>query len=581
MRTYSIVVLLLCLHQLQAQSSREIDAAVRRARRSLQLVDRQLSMNKLNWVPNSGKIGAGFDTVVGSPICYTGECQMEGFRRSVFKLIMTQQAHGSCTDQLIPQNVELDCLPSMQMTASTESISTLHQLQQNTKKGLEISASVEAYGNALSYRYSNEIRSMIDTIVEKNSTVYFTRATVTWARLSAFVPALELSDAFKFAIENMPCCNDSIELEQYIREFIIGYFGLTYIKDLLLGGIAQQQILISEENRKKLQSTGFSTKHEASVKLAAFVFSASMSLGVNEEVNKAEVENFKKFSQQSSITTLGGAAHIQSIEEWTKTVPSNPTIVKFSIANTLDLLTTKRFPGDPDILKKQRLIKVVHERYMASPVFCYNNCSQQGLCIASGYFGFGRCRCNAGRTGTDCSAVVQLPTGVLTGPNSQNRCPVGFTKDTRLLGVYNYPKPYDGDLKDLPGCSLVGENVMIGPKGTLCGFVYFDLHILCNGRDPASEPCPSGFSKLIWSQYGTFPTTVWACEKDIIDTDDPPGTLCGFHSSITQMSGLSGSHILCAGYDPGKKKCPLGYEHFQVHGSPWLASPVVSFCARS
>ena len=581
MHILRIAVFLLAVYQLGAQSSNEIRDAKSRVRRYFQLLGRQEMGSNMNWVPNSGKIGSGFDTLAGSPICYTGQCQMEGFRRPLFKLNMTKQAAGSCTGQMIPQHVDLDCLSSMQMTASTESISTLNQLQESTKKGLEVSASVGVFGNSLSYAYSSEIRSMVDTIVEKNSTVYFTRATITWARLSAFVPSLELSDAFVHVIENMPCCNDSIELEEYIREFIIDYFGLTYVKDLLLGGVAQQQIVVSEENRKKLQSNGFSQKHEVELKVAVFVFAAALKVGVKEEVDKTQIENFKKFSQQSSITTLGGTSHAQSIEEWTKTVPSNPTIIKFGIASLLELLTKRRFSADPDILAKRTLIRKVQERYLSSPIFCYKNCSQRGLCIPSGYFGFGQCRCNAGRSGIDCSTIVQLPTGLLTRPDSNNHCPTGSAPELLFLGIYNYPQPHAGDLKNLPSCSLTTENMMFGPIGTLCGFIYFDLHIPCNGRDPASEPCPSTFSKLIWSQYGSYPTTLWTCQKNSTDAEDPPGTLCGFHSSISGMGGFSGSHILCAGYDPGRGKCPPDYSHFQTRASAWLASPLISFCARS
>lgn len=176
MHILPIAVFLLAVYQLEAQSSSEIRDAKSRVRRYFRLLGRQEVSNNMNWVSNSGKIGSGFDSFVGSPTCYTGQCQMEGFRRPLFKLNMTKQAAGSCTGQMIPQHVDLDCLSPMQMTNSTESITTLNQLQESTKKGLEISASVGVYLNSLSYAYSSEIRSMVDTIVEKNSTVYFTRA---------------------------------------------------------------------------------------------------------------------------------------------------------------------------------------------------------------------------------------------------------------------------------------------------------------------------------------------------------------------------------------------------------------------
>ncbi|CAF4729344.1 unnamed protein product, partial [Rotaria sp. Silwood2] len=157
----------------------------------------------------------------------------------------------------------------MQITATTESISTLDELKESTKKGIEFSGSLSIFENSFSYSHSTQTRSMIDTIVQMNSTVYFTRATISQTRLSAFEPLLELSDQFRYVIDNMPCCKESSELDQYIQEFIIDYFGLVYVKDLILGGIAQQKIVISEENRKNLRENGFTTTDQAELKAAA------------------------------------------------------------------------------------------------------------------------------------------------------------------------------------------------------------------------------------------------------------------------------------------------------------------------
>lgn len=138
----------------------------------------------------------------------------------------------------------------------------------------------------------------------------------------------------------MPCCNESAELDQYIKELVIGYFGLLYINELLLGGIAQQKIVISEENRKNLQTNGFTVTNQAELKVAAAnVFSASTKLAVTEQYDQTKLDIFKRYSQQSNIITLGGSTILQSTEEWSKTVSSNPTIIKFSAAPLINLLT--------------------------------------------------------------------------------------------------------------------------------------------------------------------------------------------------------------------------------------------------
>jgi hypothetical protein len=220
----------------------------------------------------------------------------------------------------------------MHVTAMTESISTLDQLKESIKKGIEFFVSASAFGNSFSYSHSTQTRSMIDKIIQMNSTVYFTQAIISQIRLSAFEPLLKLSDQFRDVIENMPCCNESNQLNRYIQKFIIDYFGLVYVKDLVLGGIVQQKIVISEENRKNLQENGFTTTNQAELKVAAAsVFSASTKLTTTEEFDQIKLNTFRKFSQQSNIITLGGATTMQSIEEWSKTVSSNPTIIKFRI----------------------------------------------------------------------------------------------------------------------------------------------------------------------------------------------------------------------------------------------------------
>ena len=570
-------------HQLDAQSSDEVNAAIVRTRQYLQQSSRLALADETKCLQNSGKIGSGYDMITGSPICYSGNCQMEGFRRSIFKLNFTKQPEGSCTSKLIPQNVDIDCLSSMQITATTESISTLDELKESTKKGMEVSASVGIFQNSFSYSHSTETRSIIDTVVPMNSTVYFTRATVSQIRLSVFEPLLELSDQFRYAITNMPCCEESSELEQYIDEFIIGYFGLAYIKDLLLGGIAQQTIIISEENRKNLRENGFTTTNQAELKIAAAaIFSASTKLTMTEEFNQTKLNNFKKFSQQSNIITLGGSTRVQPIEEWSETVAANPTIIKFSIAPLLNLLTTQRFSSDRAIESKKELIRKAQQKYANNSLFCYNNCSQKGSCQPTGYFGFGQCRCNSGWTGVDCSGKVRAPTGLLSNVYPNNTCPAGYTFGTHNLGPcpsgsrYIFLGMCPATPRRIPTCSLTDTTTTVGASGTFCGIIFSSLNIPCDNYNPYSGPCPPGYSKFSWSSSEPGPNTLLTCQKGDMSLNDLPGTLCGFHSSLD-----SGDQVTCDGYYPNRGKCPSGYTLVQgTIPNGWVSS-TLSLCIKN
>ena len=50
-----------------------------------------------------------------------------------------------------------------------------------------------------------------------------------------FQPKLELSDSFRYVIENMPTGTYNNVIDEYIRTWILEYFGYTYTTEILLG----------------------------------------------------------------------------------------------------------------------------------------------------------------------------------------------------------------------------------------------------------------------------------------------------------------------------------------------------------
>lgn len=568
------LLLLLTSLELDAQSKDEVIAKSAQVRQYLQQPTSRMLVTETRWLENSGNIGIGYNSIAGSPVCYSGNCQMSGFRRPVFKLNFTKQAEGYCTNKLIPQNVDLNCLSSTQISATTESISTLSQLRESMRSGIEISGSIGILDNSFTYSHSTETRSMIDTIIEKSSTVYFTRASINQISLSAFEPLLELSDQFRYVIQEMPCCNESAELDQYIKEFIIGYFGLLYINELVLGGVAQQKIVVSEENRKNLQTNGFTVTNQAELKIAAAnMFSASTKLAMSEEYDKTKLDTFKTYSQQSTITTLGGSTILQSIEEWSKTISSNPAIVKFAAAPIINLLTSRRFRDDSTILMKKALIDKVLQAYVASSLFCYNNCSQKGSCQPTGYFGFGQCRCDSGWTGIDCSINARAPIGLLGGVFPDHTCSRGYRYERKGLA---WSCPNSCERKMIYICTLIDENTIVGLTGTLCGIAFGSLTIPCGNLNPYSEPCPSGYALYSWGGGGYSPNILYSCQKQNTTMDDLPGTLCGYYSNVDE-----GNAVTCNGYHPSRGKCPPGYTYRQAtYGYSGYYQGIFNVCTK-
>ena len=127
------------------------------------------------WLENSNKIGFGYNVLSGTPVCYTAACQIMGFTRAIFKLHYTSPSIGSCTSQLVPGNVELDCLPSTSLTADSETISTVEQLKKSITDKIEISASSSFSVAAFPYSHSQETRYMIDNIVKNDRTSIVSR----------------------------------------------------------------------------------------------------------------------------------------------------------------------------------------------------------------------------------------------------------------------------------------------------------------------------------------------------------------------------------------------------------------------
>ncbi|CAF3716188.1 unnamed protein product [Rotaria sp. Silwood1] len=543
-------------------------------------------------LPNSNKIGLGYNPIFGSPVCYSGACQSEGFARPILKLNYSKRPMGSCTNLLIPEHVDIDCLPSTAITSSTEVIDSLAKLYQTTASGIDVSASISGSFSAFSYAHSSQTRSMIDTMVRQNSTILFTSAQISHLKLSSFSPMMDLSDSFRYVIQRLPCCTYSSKIERYIISYVFNYFGYTYIKDLLLGGIAKQLITISEEEKSNLEKNGVSTSNSILASYGGLFFSASMNMKYNTESSSEKTDIFKKYSKQSSLSTLGGDTSIQSMEEWSKTIASNPAVIKLGISPIFDLLNEDKFPDDPNISRKAEMIQTTLQKYMNNPTFCYNNCTN-GTCKPSGYFQFGICVCEPGYYGVDCAQVPmpKSPTasGTLCGFSLSNRFEIVCDGQQSCSSDYQYQTDFytstgNGNQLSMGSCFRKEESLQFSPIGTLCGFATTatrnPLNILCNGQHPFHHACPKGYKRGMIGSWAT-------CIKTIEKQDDLPGTLCGMHARREYNYQLpSFGHYRCNNYNIQEGHCPPGYWFASGMSAFFYVSSiadlhVVSFCVKS
>lgn len=216
-----------------------------------------------------------------------------------------------------------------------------------------------------------------------------------------FEPQMELSDNFRYVIDHMFCCEeDDADIEQYVTEFIFDYFGRAYVTTILLGGVDQQNIFMNREDRERLERQGIQIQHQATI-----AFDLSMGTNISNAIRfsvgrtdgqvDSKFNSFMNETQSIHTTTLGGAPHLSSFSEWSKTMSTNPVITKFKVRDIFSLFNKLRFPYDPLIENKSKLIQKTLDKYLNGTVYYYGKCGSSedhGNCESTGHFQFGICK---------------------------------------------------------------------------------------------------------------------------------------------------------------------------------------------
>ncbi|UJR19592.1 hypothetical protein I4U23_022726 [Adineta vaga] len=518
---------------------------------------------------------------------------MTEFTRSIFKLNYTTPAFGSCTTNLVPNFVDVDCLPSTSLKVDSETMHTVEHVHSSISNKVKVSVGAKYKGVAFSYSFSTETRKMLDNIVRNHQTSIHTSAEISYIKLSMFEPLMKLSDNFRYVIENMPCCdeNDSDTVE-YVKDFIFEYFGFAYIDNLLLGGVAHQSIFITREGKERLESNGISIVHEAKVSFGK-AMGTGAELGTNVETiqNTSNYNSFMEETISTHTNTMGGTTHLVSLAEWSKTVVANPVIIKFEIRDIFRILTSRNFPNDPLIADKSKSIGKILEQYLSHSVYCYKNCGNngtRGTCEPTGYFNFGLCKCKPEWTGVDCETPAVTDKKILHG----TIC--GFDRSFMKItcdGAIPWKKCPSNWVQynwrtDLTVCYKNQTETGTPVFGTLCGLnsyhpkYNFDLYIGCNvSFNVLHDKCPPEYRQTIATTGYCSPSglsSLQRCTRNAMcialnPKENLSGTLCGMQIQDTK-DGPS-----CDGYDPGLGRCPSDHNlhrtAFNDYGFMMIAYP--------
>jgi len=405
----------------------------------------------------------------------------------IFKSKYSVPSEKTHINKSISKNAKIDCLLSQSNNIEVQIINTLLDLKENTKKIIDFPTTstfnTKYVDASFSYAYSKGIHSAIDMIMKDNATLLYASVNISSTRLSIVESTFELADDFRFVIENMPCCEFNETVEKYIHEFIIGYFGYTYIRQLQLGGMIQQTITITETNRLKLEQHGFNTSNETWLKsVAKEIFLIQTKL----KQTKIRNNTYDKYFTKDHVKILGGKTSISSLEDWCKSISSNSVVVKMGISSISDLLTNHYFSVDSYLDQKARLIRSVVDRYLSNPVYCYDQCTDtvHGTCVDSGYFQFGVCQCKPEWTGLNCAIPVRMYFFLSAVKSLLTTCPV-------FILAHYIDTLYNSSILPISN-TRAGRN----SYSTVIGYG--------KGQMPSHETVSNIFDRNIYTRYTSF-----------------------------------------------------------------------------
>lgn len=126
-------------------------------------------------------------------------------------------------------------MPSTEMRAKTQVISTFDELKESISQGVESRSGFSFGLFSFNYGKSEQTTKMINDIYIRNYTLYYTYVRESFIRLTSYAPMMELSDNFRSVIEQIQVNSDLDQRNEFIRRRLFEDFGYAYISELQLG----------------------------------------------------------------------------------------------------------------------------------------------------------------------------------------------------------------------------------------------------------------------------------------------------------------------------------------------------------
>ena len=529
-------------------------------------------------IPDSENVAHGISIDTFDPLPVNSDVIWNSFRAEVFDFGLSNcSCQGACVDlqkASHPLLLEASCDEFRIDAVSFSNTTTLEQLSEEFTS----TAKSQVGFPKGSFSKSASVQRLQKESFEENQVVYRTATDISvWKILFDPLSPLTapLAAFFKNDVMNvLPLSYNPKDPSDPYNSFIRTY-GHMYGTAFKFGGRAEQSFTLSRVSEEELTSQG--VKVDAAAKA---VFKVSVGLTKTYDYDQKKVEAFLNVTAEGSVACIGGEPQVscRNVTAWAATVPGSPAFVEAYFGDYIaNLLNPNYFPNQSNIATKRELLLNATRQSLNVSLTCWKDCSNHGKCRPdkTNPFGIGVCECETGYSGAYCQEQVKMMPGMLCG--MYVRCYDYHYKSDSCPCCPDFGIPCDGhqiypDMKCPPGYALAtsghhGDQTFTyfywclktdssnyTAPGTLCGYSdsQSSINFRCANHDPASEGCPSGFSRREFSAgWEHFTTCVQTAAKSPL----VPGMMCGGRDGV-QHGPDNG---LCGQFAPDYGRCPPLY----------------------
>ena len=317
--------------------------------------------------PNIGYVGSTYNIFKGNPRSTKG--LDPGFTlRNLFQFVYHGGNITADGRYSIPDNTQAH-------SSSSCTFDFLSETNQNIASyfnSLQIDASADFRGWGASFSASADYKEIHQSSSSHESTYVSSTATCEAYVASVQLEAASLNPAFANAVQDLP--PQPVDLTDYLD--FIHEWGTHTATQLRMGGRYGVQSAITSDSYTNMVSTGLDIK--AAAKYSGLI-SLNANVGTDDEKDAAEA--FESFRRDYQIYQIGGKPPINesaSAFDWARTVKDNPLPLKYNLLPLTNYLTSRYFPNDKDISKKQSNLQEAAVEYcqiieVTDINYCVNN----------------------------------------------------------------------------------------------------------------------------------------------------------------------------------------------------------------